>query len=393
MHYKPNSDFMRLFELFTAAPDSIGHTLQRQLGAARADTPLLVATGTDLVLFPGGGRPPATVNFRISTRGFFEMTAISHLGIAIPYLARLRELGDPGWETAARDLVAQCRTVGEFNDVSYWRDEVAVAAWRGREEKIADLVDYTCSTTADYLERAIASPELLDFERLRATLLEGEGPDAVPVPFNDMMAATFALSALDGIHRTLKWLSEQDIAWPELMVIIAGRAGRFSAGLTWETNSLCPLLHEASGRELDPAKLIIAPFAPAVEIEELADREACARAEQLYRKIWYSSLSSVEMSRVMWPDYPAFRRTIDRAPVVDDDTQVINAMPVVRSVDDKRAIVSRLRYVMEDPAAQLATAGSQFMLDQLSANGNRPDLVEIPGFTHTTYPAGTTVRR
>ncbi|MEU3645711.1 hypothetical protein AB0E59_20175 [Lentzea sp. NPDC034063] len=79
--------------------------------------------------------------------------------------------------------------------------------------------------------------------------------------------------------------------------------------------------------------------------------------------------------------------------MVDDDTQVINAMPVVRSVDDKRAIVSRLRYVMEDPAAQLATAGSQFMLDQLSANGNRPDLVEIPGFTHTTYPAGTAVRR
>jgi hypothetical protein len=42
---------------------------------------------------------------------------------------------------------------------------------------------------------------------------------------------------------------------------------------------------------------------------------------------------------------------------------------------------------MEDPAAQIATAGMQFVLDQLSANGNRPELVEIPGFTHTTYPA------
>jgi len=68
-------------------------------------------------------------------------------------------------------------------------------------------------------------------------------------------------------------------------------------------------------------------------------------------------------------------------------------MPVVRTVDDKRAMVSRLRYVMEDPSAQLATAGSQFMIDQLCANGNRPDAVEIPGFTDTCYPSAPTEKR
>jgi hypothetical protein len=208
------------------------------------------------------------------------------------------------------------------------------------------------------------------------------------VPFNDMMAATFALSALDSVHRSLSWLHEQSIDWARLMVIVAGGAGRPSAGLTWQSNNVCPLLYEASGHQLDPARLIIAPTAPAIEPEQFADSEFCARAEARYREFWYGCLSSVEMSRLMWPDYPAFEKRIDQAPVVDDDTQVVDAMPIVRSVDDKRAIVTRLRYVMEDPGAQIATAGMQFVLDQLSANGNRPELVEIPGFTHTTYPAG-----
>src|SRR4051794_20842597 len=195
MRYEPNSHFMRLFELFTSAPDSIGRTLQRRLGEAHSDSPLLLATGTDLVLFPGGGRPPTSVDFRKGTKGFFEITAVSHLGLAIPYLARLRELREVSCKAAARELIAQCRVVQDFNSVSYWRDEVAVAAWQGHEEKITDLVDYTCATTADFLERAVKNPNLLDFEYLRANLLEGDGPKAVPVPFNDMMAATFALSA------------------------------------------------------------------------------------------------------------------------------------------------------------------------------------------------------
>jgi hypothetical protein len=389
MRYEPNPHFMRLFELFTSAPNSIGRTLQRHLGEAHSDTPMLVATGTDLVLFPGGGRPPTSVDLRKGTRGFFEITAVSHLGLAIPYLARLRELDDPSCKNDARELIAQCRVVRDFNSVSYWRDEVAAAAWRGHEEKITDLVDYTCATTADHLERAVENPKLLDFEYLRANLLEGDGPEAVPVSFNDVMAATFALSALDSVYRSLKWLHEQPIDWARLMVLVVGTAGRPSAGLTWQTNNVCPLLHEASGGKLDPARLIIAPSAPTIDLEELADREADARIEALYRRFWYSCLSSVEMSRLMWPDYPGFEKKIDQAPVVEDHTRVVNAMPIVRSVDDKRAIVTRLRYVMEDPAAQIATAGMQFVLDQLSANGNRPELVELPGFTHTTYPAGS----
>ncbi|WEK02323.1 MAG: DUF5624 domain-containing protein [Candidatus Sphingomonas phytovorans] len=386
MRYETDPEFKKLYELFTSTQDSIGTHLQRQLGAVNADDPLLVATGSDLVFFPGSGRPPVTESFRLSTRGFFELTGVSHLGIAIPYLARLRETGCDGWERDARDLIAQCRTTRAANSGAYWRDTVAVEAWSGLEDKISDLVDYTCATTADYLEKALADPALFDFEYLQANLLEGDGPDALPVPFNDMMAATFALVFLDTGYRIINWLHAQDIRWDRLMVMISGRAGRPTAGVTWQTNSMCHLLYQTSARKLDPERLLIAPHAPSLALSELTGPEACARIEADYRQIWYSSRSSVEMSRLMWPDYPAYKKPVEAPPVVDPETRIVSEIPMVRSVNDRRAIVTRLRYVMEDPAQQIAMAGSQFMIDQLCANGNRPDLVEIPGFTHISYP-------
>jgi hypothetical protein len=384
MPYETHPEFQTLYALFTSTEHSIGTHLQRQLGAVHADDPLLVVTGSDLFLFPGSGRPPVMESFRLSTRGFFELTGISHLGIAIPYLARLRATGHAGWEDDARALIDQCRVVRGISDTAYWRDHVAVEAWRGLEEKIASLIDYSCALTIDYLERALADPQRLDFDYLQANLLDGHGPDAPPVPMNDMMAATFALVFLDTGYRIINWLNAQAIDWPRLMVMICGRAGRPTAGGTWQSNSMCHLLYMASGKQLDPERLLIAPHAPPLAMGDLGERAAEIEAE--YRRIWYHSRSSVEMSRLMWADYPAFRKSVENPPVVDPETQSVSEIPMVRTVHDRRAIITRLRYVMEDPAQQIAMAGSQFMVDQLCANGNRPELVEIPGFTYVEYP-------
>jgi hypothetical protein len=47
---------------------------------AGADDPLIVATGTDMAIFPGGGQPPKVQSFRLSTRGFKELAGIAHFG-------------------------------------------------------------------------------------------------------------------------------------------------------------------------------------------------------------------------------------------------------------------------------------------------------------------------
>ncbi len=398
MAYEPDPEFQKLFEIYTANETSIGARLNKHLGKLSSNDPLLVVTGSDMVIFPGGGRPALIESFRLSTRGFIELTAISHLGVAVPYLVRLKELGFPGWREEARRLMDQLGKVKAVNTLAYWRDKVAVAAWRGLEQKITDLVDYSCDVTLDFLERGLSEdvvglrfnePARLSFPFMRQHFLDCDDPDELPVSMNDMMAATFALVFLDTGHRVIDWLGRQNINWRRMMVVISGRAGRPTAALTWQTNSMCHLLWKASGEVLSPDRLYIAPHAPALELSQLTTPENSALVEAQFRQIWFSTRATVEMGRLMFEGYPAFQAATDAAPVVDPDTSVLTELPRVRSADDRRAIITRLRFVMEDPGQQLANAGAQFIVDQLCANGNRPEQVVVPGFSNVTYPTRT----
>ena len=386
MAYAPAPEFRALYDAYTANPDSIGAHLNGLLGELAADDPLLVTTGSDMVIFPGSGRPPLTESFRLSTRGFVEITAVSHLGVAVPYLMRLKELGHPGWEADALRLIDRAERARAINSEGYWRDVAAVEAWRGLEGGIADLVDYSCAVTVDFLRRGMADPERFTFDYLRRNFLDADGPEAVPVAMNDMMAATFALVFLDTGYRVIRWLEEQSFDWTRMMVLVSGRAGRPTAGLTWQTNSMCHLLWRASGRRLDRERLYIAPHAPGLVLSDLDTPESAALAEAQFRQIWFSSRATVEMGRIMYEGYPAFHRDLESPAVVDADTRSVTQIPTVRSADDRRAIVTRLRFVMEDPGQQLANAGAQFIVDQLCDNGNRPEAVVVPGLTGVRYP-------
>ena len=193
MPYSPAPEFGDLYSIFTSGPDSIGAHLNDIRARRSADQPLLVTTGSDIVVFPGDGRAPVTESFRRSTRGFVELTAISHLGVAIPYIIRMRDLGEPAWEEDANRLIDRILKVRAVNETAYWRDTVAVAAWSGMESKIADLVEYSCDVTLDFLRRGLRDPARLSFDYLRRHFLDPIDSPDVPVPMNDMMAGTFGL--------------------------------------------------------------------------------------------------------------------------------------------------------------------------------------------------------
>ncbi|MGH6616637.1 DUF5624 domain-containing protein [Sphingomonas sp.] len=386
MTYKPDPEFQSLYSVFTADPDSIGAHLNAYSGELSSDDPLLVVTGSDFVIFPGNGAPPLRESFRNSMRGFVELTAVSHLGVAVPFLIRLKELGFPRWEEDAQRFIAQTRRVRDVNSLTYWRDTVAVEAWRGSEEKITDLVDYSCDVTLDFMERGLADPSCFAFPYLRENFLDPVASPSVPVPMNDMMAATFALVFLDSGFRVTRWLRAQNIDWNRLMVIFSGRAGRPTAGLTWQSNSQCYVLYKASGEQLPPDRVYIAPHAPSLVPAELDTPEGSARVEAEFRKIWFSTRTTVEMGRAMYADYPAYQPMIDASPVIDPTTQILGELPRVKSPEDRRAFITLLRFVMEDPRQQLANASAHYITDQLMENDNRPEKVIIPGFTNTTYP-------
>jgi len=351
------------------------------------DEPLLVVTGADFVLFPGSGRAPVVEAFRNSTRGFVELTAISHLGPAVAWLFRLRELGFTTWREDAKRLIERTARAREFNTEAYWIDEVAVDAWRGYEAKIVDLVDYACDVTLAYLTRCMADERLMTFDSLRRTFLDPASNPEVPVPIDDVMVATFALAFLDIGHRVIHWLGSRDVDWSRLMVLLSGKAGRPTAGLTWATNSNCHLLWRASGRRLPVENLHIAAYGPSFSAEEASDATRMSELENQYREMYAHLRANIDMARAMFDGYPAFVKSIEEPPVIQSGTETLLAMPQLRSPDDRETAITRLRFVMEDPTQQLANSVAHFIIDQLCDHDNRPEAVTIPGFTNLEYPA------
>src|SRR5712691_7871266 len=124
--YSPHPSFRSLYEAYTG-PNSTGLHLTRHMVELSRQDPLLLVTGSDFVLFPGAGKRPIVEGFRNSTRGFVELTAISHLGPAIAWIFRLRELGYARWKEDAERLIERTARAREINTERYWANEVAVA--------------------------------------------------------------------------------------------------------------------------------------------------------------------------------------------------------------------------------------------------------------------------
>jgi hypothetical protein len=209
---------------------------------------------------------------------------------------------------------------------------------------------------------------------------------AVPVPMDDMMVGTFGLVFLDIGYRIMRWLRAQHFDWSRMMVIISGRAGRTTAGLTWQTNNMCHLLWRASQQKLAAERVYIAPHAPPLQLEALRSDTDRAALEAQYRQIWFGARVTVEVGRSMFEGYPAFEPTINAAPTLDENTRSLGEMPALRSLKDRRALITRLRFVMEDPGQQLSNAVAHYIIDQMSGEPIDPATVFVPGFTDVIYP-------
>jgi hypothetical protein len=385
---RESPELVRLFTTYTATPDSIGRRLTHAVIARGRKDPLIVATSADIALYPGDGRPPTVEGFRISTKGFKELTGVSHLGPAVASLINLRALlGDGSWRADAERLLAEVKNSRAANSVELWRDTIAVEAYRGREQQIADMVDYSCAVTARYLTTALADEDYLTPETLRSDYLAGGGEVELPVPINDMMVATFFLAGLDIGFRITRWLQTQDIDWERAMVVIAGQQGRPTAGVTWNTSSVATTILGASGHRLPLERMYLAPHAPTFPTPTDDDLTEVIALEERLRGIWCGTRATVELGAVMFDGYPRFAPAGVRFPDLSDTTVTeVSEMPIIHSATDMRAMVTRLRVVLEDPRQLLSGCVTDFAIASLAAVDNDPTQVVVPGLTGVHYP-------
>ena len=126
-----------------------GITLMENAGRAVADAVAAAhPAGSRIVVVAGPGLPgaedeAAVQGFRLSTRGFKELAGISHLGPAVASLVRMREVDPEGalWRHEAQRLIDSTVLARRANSVELWRDVIAVSAYRGREQHIAEMVE------------------------------------------------------------------------------------------------------------------------------------------------------------------------------------------------------------------------------------------------------------
>ncbi|PIF78783.1 hypothetical protein CLU95_5981 [Variovorax sp. 54] len=385
-HQSP--ELLRLFETYTGGPQGIGANLAALTGAATAGDPLIVATSADVVLFPGNGRDPEVQGFRLSTRGFKELAGISHHGPAVASILKMRMVDPDGplWRKEAERLLVATRIAREANSVALWRDAIAVPAYRGREQKIAELVHYSCVLTERYLERVLEQPALFTPEDMRTHYLEGTG-NAVgaTVPMNAVMIATFFLVGMDISHRVIGWLDGHAIDWSRAMALVVGRQGRPTAGVTWTTNSVCAMILGASRHTLSLDRLFIAPHVGS-EFQPGADIAAVRAFETPMRQLWAHTRAVSELGALMYDGYPRYEPGSTVRPVLDADTRAVAEMPAIAGPDDWRALNTRLRVVLEDPRQLLSGCVTDYAVEQLQAHGNDPARVTVPGLDRMDYP-------
>src|SRR5262245_31101598 len=155
--YTVPAEFMELFFDFTgsgepgypAGQPTLGQMLTQSMIAKEtehyAGGPLVLVMGSDIYVYDAnGGARLAHERFRADrTSGFYELTAISHIGPALAYLAQVKANGDARWQAR----LASLRThVGEVRSVNRraadnWLDRLNQPAWSARKSHIRDMVD------------------------------------------------------------------------------------------------------------------------------------------------------------------------------------------------------------------------------------------------------------
>jgi hypothetical protein len=377
--------FTKLFTIYSESQkpecNSIAAHLRDVVARENESNPLVIVTGSQLIVFVPPKPTPDLHDFRLDVRGFFEMASISHLGPALGSLVTAYTAGAESWLADATRLATQLELVEAANTASFW-GSLAVPAWKGKEEAICRLVGYACRLSKTWLDDFQKNPAKRTFESLVQDYLAVRSP-TFPISYDQVMVATFALATLGGVSGSLSFLAPLELDWSRALVLFAGQTGGATAGLNRCTNHLYNVLSVASRGALDPARVFFNPFL--VIAASSGGTPDWSAVEKECRTFWAVTASRTQLAGRMFPGYPKFAYAECEEATVTPATREISKPPRVTSAQDLFGFGARLRFMMENPAQLLSSTVAPFLIDQLAA-GNTIESVAIPGFTGVSYP-------
>ncbi|MGX1308679.1 hypothetical protein AB7M35_003437 [Amorphus suaedae] len=392
--------FTCLYSIFPrgAGTDSIGAALADQFSATETsfDGPLVIVNGYGIFVYDGAGADAGTLLDHVLTRsnqdsGFVQMTALSHVGPAIAYLAALSEEGAASYPALRDTLLARVRaTRTAIADDPGWLAALDVPAWTPHADAIAAMVDYGLWMAGDYLVKVRDGTVAFTQASVGSDFYDG-GLDGYAVPFDNVMIATFMLVDLDSSAEVRDLVARLDdtVDFSKARVVVHMEIGtNYGAGLTPATNQLVHALQVLSDGAIGPANVLIAPYAsapcqPAGAGEcPLETFTAAALPPAVYAyystRVWSGIYDRTQIARAAFTGIAAIPQ-LAPAPIPGDYG--------VTAADDIDGFMQRLRNSLLEKTELLSNAVGFWMPDELRAKGWDAAGVDIPGLT-TGFPAG-----
>jgi hypothetical protein len=390
--YSAPTEFMDLFFDFTGSHEPDYPAGQPTLGqmltqaaiakerAGGAPGPLVLVVGSDIYVYDStSGARLGQERFRADrASGFYELTAISHIGPALAYLAQIKANGDARWKARLASLqthVAQVRALNRRAE-SNWLDRLNQPAWSTRKAQIRNMVDYACARTLSYIG-SLGNGDSFTVAGVNDDFFNGTSAQ-YPIPFVNVMIGTFMLEALRGAADVHGALARLKLDWPRAMVLVSSRAGsNVSSGLTEGTNWLVLFLKAASGFTLPDDRIKIVPYA---EVRPSLGQAQLTAADRDYyvQRVWGPLFYRKIVSDQVFAGVPTIYLP-DRPPLPGD--YVVTAAGAIDQ------FMIRMKHSLRDAREMLSNTVAFWMVQELASKNWDAAAVDIPGLT-AGMPAG-----
>ena len=388
--YTAPAEFMSLFFDFTGSEEPDYPAGQPTLGqlvtqsakeaAGGAAGPLVLVVGSDLYVYDtAGGARLGAERFRADrASGFYELTAISHIGPALAYLAQIKANGDARWQARLASLRTHTAQVRALNRraADNWLDRLDQPAWSAHKAQIRSMVDYACARTLSYIN-SLGNGDRFTTAGVNDDFFNGTSTE-YPIPFVNVMIGTFMLEALRGAADVQTSLARLKLDWPHAMVLVSSRAGsNVSSGLTEGTNWLVLFLKAVSGFSLPDDRIKIVPYAdvrPSLGQAQLAPADLDYYVQRVWGPLYYRKVISDRVFAGIPTIY------LPNRPPLPGDYFVTPA----GAIDQ---FMIRMKHSLRDAREMLSNTVAFWMVRELANKNWDAGAVDIPGVT-TGFPGG-----
>ena len=388
--YTAPAEFMNLFFDFTGSEEPDYPAGQPTLGqmvtqsakesAGGAPGPLVLVVGSDIYVYDtAGGARLGAERFRADrASGFYELTAISHIGPALAYLAQIKANGDARWQARLASLRTHTAQVRALNRraADNWLDRLNQPAWSAHKAQIRSMVDYACARTLSYID-SLGNGDRFTTAGVNDDFFNGTSAE-YPIPFVNVMIGTFMLEALLGAADVQGSLARLKLDWPHAMVLVSSRAGsNVSSGLTEGTNWLVLFLKAVSGFSLPDDRIKIVPYAevrPSLGQAQLAPADLTYYVQRVWGPLYYRKVVSDQVFAGIPTIYLP-----DRPPLPGDY--------VVTQAGAIDQFMIRMKHSLRDAREMLSNTVAFWMVRELANKNWDAGAVDIPGVT-IGFPGG-----